>query len=63
MPRIIYAPSNGPACSMEDLVAQYIDWSPTIYNDVSQGFYMAPEQMPYFPTKSQMKNSASMSGT
>ena len=63
MPRIIYAPSNGPACSMEDLVAQYIDWSPTIYNDVSQGFYMAPEQMQYCPTKSQIKNSASMSVT
>lgn len=63
MPRIIYAPSNGPACSMEDLVAQYIDWSPTIYNDVSQGFYMAPEQMQYCPTKAQIKNSASMSVT
>lgn len=63
MPRIIYAPSNGPACTMEDLVAQYIDWSPTIYNDVSQGFYMAPEQMQYCPTKSQIKNSASMSVT
>ena len=63
MPRIIYAPSNGPACTMEDLVAQYIDWSPTIYNDVSQGFYMAPEQMQYCPTKAQIKNSASMSVT
>lgn len=63
MPRIIYAPSNGPACSMEDLVAQYIDWSPTIYNDVSQGFYMAPEQMQYCPTKAQIKNSESMSVT
>lgn len=63
MSRIIYAPSNGPACSMEDLVAQYIDWSPTIYNDVSQGFYMAPEQMQYCPTKAQIKNSASMSVT
>lgn len=40
-----------------------IDWSQTIYNDVSQGFYMAPEQMQYCPTKSQIKNSASMSVT
>lgn len=63
MSRIIYAPGNGPACTMEDLVAQYIDWSPSIYNDVSQGFYMAPEQMQYCPTKAQIKNSASMSVT
>lgn len=63
MSRLINAPANGPACSMEDLVAQYIDYSPSIYNSYPQGFYMSPEQMQYCPTKGQIKNSAHMSVT
>lgn len=52
---LINAPLNSAMATMEDIVAQFIDWCPEIYNEYignedANGYYMRPEEMFKCPT-------------